>query len=176
MGYKIRWTNCGRCKVCKADKKARPHGPYLLIRVSRTGGKKEVEHIGRWQPKPPLPEQECAYCGEKFTPRTTWQSYCCHSHRQLGYMKRKEQFPEIYGGEPPQKASEPTMTKQKKQELVQPPLHEVIFGEIDPRFPLETHLFAAVNLWEREYGLTRAEFEDVIEKVWYAWEPKRSPT
>ena len=91
-------------------------------------------------------------------------------------MKRKEQFPEIYGGEPPQKASEPTMTKQKKQELVQPPLHEVIFGEIDPRFPLETHLFAAVNLWEREYGLTRAEFEDVIEKVWYAWEPKRSPT
>ncbi len=38
--------------------------------------------------------RQCPYCGAKFYPITPVQRYCSHSHRQMGYERRKQGLPE----------------------------------------------------------------------------------
>ncbi len=170
MGYRVRWTNCGKCQKCQADKSSKNHGPYLLVRQT-VDGKRKTEHIGRWGPKPPLPEQKCGYCGKKFTPKTAWQSYCRQSCRQKSYLKRREQFPEFYSGEPPQKTSKQTV--KKKPETTQPPAQPApAEAPITASAPtLATALLAVIEQWQQAYGLSQQEFESTIEEVWQQWQP-----
>jgi hypothetical protein len=33
----------------------------------------------------------CKWCGREFQAPVFWARYCCDSHRQLDYMKRKQE-------------------------------------------------------------------------------------
>jgi len=57
----VEWTRCGSCTTCKADPKAKPHGPYLRGRYT-CEGKTRTHHLGR-APDPEMPDPDGSKIG-----------------------------------------------------------------------------------------------------------------
>lgn len=183
MQYKIFFVNCGKCKICREDKSARPHGPFLKLRVSRTGGKKQEAHIGRWRHKDPLPPKQCPApgCGQTFTPKVAWAQFCSDRCRVRAHYHANKLRSEHLGNESQVKKSKKEGKKVKKKQENQDQPAPVQTPAVQPAEPappaqpaptLAAALLAVIEAWHKEHGLTDQQFEDALAEVWQSW-PKK---
>lgn len=178
MQYKVFFANCGKCRICRDDKSAKPHGPYLKLRVSRSHGVKEEDYIGRLLTKEPLPAKECPApgCGETFMPKVAWQDFCSDRCRVRAHYHANKLRAEHLGNEYQVKKSKKegtNMKKQKQGKQDQPPVTQQVEptppAPVQPAPTLAAMLLAVIETWQQANGLNHEQFEAAIEKVWQTW-------